>query len=83
MADEPKFEKVELVGRRVPDFQKNEDADGRTVQTELPGEYEVGIMFGKKFHAISRFQAGNVLRADGTHVEPEDEHPVDQGESQA
>jgi hypothetical protein len=82
MAEE-QFESVQLVGRRVPDFQTNEDGSGRKVQTELPGTYEYGIMFGKKFHALGSFHAGNVLRADGAHVEPDDERPVDEGESQA
>ena len=72
MSDEPKFEKVEFVGRHVPDFQMNEDADGNKVKTDLPGEYEVGVMFGKKFHVLHRFQAGNVLNADGSHVEPDE-----------
>jgi len=81
MADE-QFENVQLVGRRVPDFQMNADDQGRKVQTELPGTYEYGFMFGKKFHAVGSFHAGNVLRADGSHVEPNDEHPADDAESQ-
>ena len=82
MGDEPQFENVQLVGRRVPDFQTNTNSDGSKVQTELPGTYEYGIMFGNKFHALGSFHAGNVLRADGSHVDPATDHPVDSGESQ-
>lgn len=70
MADEPKFEKVELVGRHVPDFSMETDADGNKYRDPLPGEYEIGLMFGNKFHMLHRFQAGNVLKADGSHVDP-------------
>jgi hypothetical protein len=79
MAEE-KFENVQIVGRRVPDFQQNTDSDGNKVQTELPGTFEYGLMFGKKFHALGSFHAGNVLRPDGSHVEPNDEHPVETDE---
>lgn len=82
MSDEPQFESVQLVGRRVPDFQTNEDQNGRKVQTELPGTYEYGIMFGKKFHALGSFHAGNVLRADGSHVDPDTDQPVEPDASQ-
>lgn len=83
MANEPQFESVQLVGRRVPDFQPNKDAQGRIVQTELPGTYEYGFMFGSKFHAIGSFHAGNVLNADGSHVSPAEDQPAQEGESQA
>ena len=82
MADD-QFDSIQLVGRRVPDFQMNVDDQGRKVATELPGTYEYGFMFGKKFHALGSFHAGNVLRADGSHVEPNDEHPADESETQA
>ena len=72
MDDEQKFEPVQLVGRRVPDYQRNTDGDGNVVHTELPGTFEYGIMFGKKFHGLGVFHAGNVLNADGSHVEPDD-----------
>jgi len=83
MADEPQYEDVQLVGRHIPDFQMNVDESGRLAKTELPGEYEVGVMFGKRFHSLARFQAGNVLKADGSHVHPADDQPAQEGETQA
>ena len=71
MADN-EFEKVQLVGRRVPDFQPNKDESGNVVHTELPGTYEYGVMFGKRFVQLGSFHAGNVLNPDGSHVEPDD-----------
>jgi hypothetical protein len=83
MADEPKFENVQLVGRRVPDFQTNVDGSGNKVQTPLPGTYEVGFMVGKAFHVLHSFHAGNLFNADGSHVRPADEGESQGGESQA
>lgn len=81
--DEPQeLQSIQLVGRRVPDYQKNVTDSGEVVHTELPGTYEYGIMFGKKFHALGSFHAGNVLRSDGSHVDPEDEVPAEPSESQ-
>jgi len=70
MADEPKFQNVKLVGRHVPDFSMELDSDGNKYRVPLPGEYEIGVMFGDAFHALHRFQAGNVLNADGSHKRP-------------
>jgi hypothetical protein len=83
MADEPQFENVQLVGRRVPDFQTNVDGSGNKVQTPLPGTYEVGFMVGKAFHALATMHAGNLFNADGSHVNPADENESQAGESQA
>jgi hypothetical protein len=83
MADEPQFENVQLVGRRVPDYQKNVDANGNVEHTPLPGTYEVGFMVGKSFHALATMHAGNLFNADGSHVRPADADEPQSGESQA
>lgn len=72
MADEPQFENVQLVGRRVPDTQRNVDADGNVEHTPLPGTFEVGFFVGKTFHALATMHAGNLFNADGSHVRPAD-----------
>jgi len=72
MADEPKFHKVQFVGRHVPDVSVETNETGDKYTVPLPGEFEIGVMFGKKFHALHRFQAGNVLNPDGSHVDPAD-----------
>jgi hypothetical protein len=82
MADEPQFENVQLVGRRVPDTQRNVDADGNVEHTPLPGTYEVGFMVGKSFHALATMHAGNLFNADGSHVNPADESESQTSESQ-
>jgi hypothetical protein len=83
MADEPQFENVQLVGRRVPDFQKNVDGNGNVEHTPLPGTYEVGFMVGKSFHALATMHAGNLFNADGSHKNPADAGESQGGESQA
>jgi hypothetical protein len=83
MADEPQFENVQLVGRRVPDSQKNVDSSGNVVHTPLPGTYEIGFFVGKAFHALHTFHAGNLFNADGSHVNPADENEPQADESQA
>jgi hypothetical protein len=83
MADEPQFENVQLVGRRVPDFQTNVDGSGNKVQTPLPGTYEVGFMVGKAFHALATMHAGNLFNADGSHVNPKRKNKSADDESQA
>jgi hypothetical protein len=82
MTDEPQFENVQLVGRRVPDFQKNVDGSGNVVNTPLPGTYEVGFMVGKAFHALATMHAGNLFNADGSHKNPADGGESQGGESQ-
>ena len=83
MDDEQQFESVQLVGRRVPDYQKNVQDDGSVVHTELPGTFEYGIMFGEKFQQLGSFHAGNVLKSDGSHVAPVSEQSDQPDESQA
>jgi hypothetical protein len=83
MADEPQYENVQLVGRRVPDTQRNVDGEGNVEHTPLPGTYEIGFMVGKAFHALHNFHAGNLFNADGSHVRPADEDEPQSGESQA
>jgi hypothetical protein len=83
MAEEPQFENVQLVGRRVPDFQKNVDGNGNVEHTPLPGTYEVGFFVGKTFHALVTMHAGNLFNADGSHKNPADENESQGVESQA
>jgi len=88
MADEPKYTAVKLVGRHVPDVSVETNENGDKYKVPLPGEFEIGMMFGKTFHVLHRFQAGNVLNADGSHKnaveskKPSDEPEPDPGEGE-
>ena len=68
---EPEFKAVKLVGRHVPDSSTETDANGHKYQVPLPGHFEFGFMFGKRFQPVGSFKAGNVLTPDGKPVEPE------------
>lgn len=82
MADEVQEQNVQLVVRRVPDYQVNTDATGRKVATDLPGTFEYGFYVGKRFVMMGGGHAGNHFNADGSHVEPADDQKTQSGESQ-
>lgn len=72
MADSPQFHSVNLVGLHVPDFSIETDANGHKYSVELPGVYQVGVLFGDHFHVIHAFKAGNAIDAIREHVAGQD-----------
>lgn len=59
--DEPTFTNLQLVGLHVPDYSIETDANGTKQSIELPGVYQVGVLFGDHFHVIHAFKAGNAI----------------------
>lgn len=58
---DPQYDTLRLVGVHVPDYSAEIDAGGNKYQQELPGNYEVGVLIGDKFVALSTFKAGNMV----------------------
>lgn len=67
MADSPQYQDVKLAGLHVPDFSIETDANGHKYSVELPGIYQVGVLFGDHFHVIHAFKAGNAIDAIREH----------------
>lgn len=58
---EPKFDKLELSGRHVPDYSTETGPDGHKHQVELPGFYEVGFVKDGAFRAIHTLKAAGLF----------------------
>lgn len=55
------FDSLRLVGRRVPDFSIETDANGHKHSVELPGHYEVGFLTRGVFRVLMSFPAAGLL----------------------
>ncbi len=55
------FQDMQLVGRRVPDYSVETDANGAKHQVELPGMFEVGFNLDGVFRSIYTFKAAGLL----------------------
>jgi hypothetical protein len=75
---------LQLVGRRVPDYSMETDANGVKQQVELPGHFEVGFMLDGAFRLLSSFPAAGLLAdverakaaaADSSSAAPEASSP--------
>lgn len=69
---ENQYHDVKLVGLHVPDFSMEAGPDGVKHAVELPGIYQVGVLFGDHFHVIHAFKAGNAIDAIQEHVANQD-----------
>src|SRR5450759_3811646 len=55
------FQNMQLVGRRVPDYSLETDANGAKHQVELPGMFEVGFNLDGVFKSIYTFKVAGLL----------------------
>lgn len=65
---ETQYVPLNLVGLHVPDFSIETDANGAKHSVELPGIFQVGVLFGDHFHVVHAFKAGNAIDAIKEHV---------------
>lgn len=71
MAD-PQYVALNVVGLHVPDYSIEMDANGSKHSVELPGIFQVGVLFGDHFHVVHAFKAGNAIDAIRAHAESQD-----------
>ncbi len=79
------FDKLQFVGRHVPDVSVETDANGHKVEVPLPGMYEVGLLKDGVFRAVHTFKAAglfaDIARAKAAKDGGSDVNETDAGES--
>ena len=52
---------LQVVGKHTPEFSNETDANGNTVQIELPGTYQLGVLIEGVFVPFLSEKAGKIL----------------------
>lgn len=62
MSDEYMHTGLSLVGKHIPDYSFEKDADGNNIKIELPGMYRVGTIIDGVFVPLAERKAAGLFK---------------------
>lgn len=62
MSDEYTHTGLPLVGKHIPDYSMEKDADGNSIKVELPGKYHIGTIIDGVFVPLVERKAAGLFK---------------------